>query len=175
MLSPPLFPFESQAVLGLVCVWCKCRVGGEHLISGIGGAGLSGRGSLVDWLAQRGRGKRSLSASTRRCRSQVKVRRPRLPCIPLHPIGDFAALFSLVEGVSTQSAFQGIGMRAFLLGVHSRATGIIVSGLSWRKDPQRDTLPCGTESLKDTPGPEKAARWLVLPLSRNGQQVKLRF
>lgn len=40
-LRPPLFAFESQAVLGLVCVLCKCRVGGERLISGIaeGGCG----------------------------------------------------------------------------------------------------------------------------------------
>lgn len=126
--------------------------------------GLSGRGSLADWLAQRGRGKRPLSASARRCRSQVKVRRPRLPCIPLHPVG-FAALFSLVEGVSTQSAFQGIGTRVFILGVHSRTAGIIVSGLSWRKDPQRDTLPCGTESLKDTPArKQRQGGWFWLCL-----------
>lgn len=39
MLSPPLFSFESQAVLGLVCMLSKCGVGGERLICGIAGGG----------------------------------------------------------------------------------------------------------------------------------------
>lgn len=139
--SPPLFPFESQAVLGLVCVLCKCWVGGEHLISGILGAGLSGRGGPVDWLAQSGRSERTLSACACRCRSQVKVRRPRLPWLPLHPVPDFVALFSRTEGVSTPSGFLGVGMRAFLLRVHSRA-----SGLQFLAGP-------GEEIRKETPCP----------------------
>lgn len=109
-LRPPLFAFESQTVLGLVCVLCKCRVGGKRLISGIaergvrGGGGCQGGAGL--WIGWHGGGRyeRPLSAWGGRCRSQVKVRKPRLPAGPAG-VQDLAALFSPAEDVSSGSAF----------------------------------------------------------------------
>lgn len=63
------------------------------------------------------------------------------PLAALHPVPDFVALFSRTEGVSTPSGFLGVGMRAFLLRVHSRA-----SGLQFLAGP-------GEEIRKETPCP----------------------
>lgn len=112
-LRPPLFPFESQAVLGLVCVLCKCRVGGERLISGIAGCVGGGcQGGAVLWIGWLGGGRseRPLSARGGRCRSQVKVRRPRLPARPCSP--------------SEPGCFVLPCWGPFLLRVSSRASGL---------------------------------------------------
>lgn len=60
VLSPPLFPFESQAVLGLVCILCKCRAGGEHLISGIAGGGAVRAGQPCGLASTEGAGQAAL-------------------------------------------------------------------------------------------------------------------
>lgn len=133
-LRPPLFPFESQAVLGLVCVLCKCRVGGERLISGIAGCVGGGcQGGAVLWIGWLGGGRceRPLSARGGRCRSQVKVRRPRLPARPCSPSGTLLLCSPLLRAVSAPSEFQGVG--------------IMVSCSSWGNDQQTDTLPCPAE------------------------------
>lgn len=58
VLSPPLFPFESQAVLGLVCD--LCRVGSEHLISGIAGGGAVKAGQPCGLASAEGAGRTAL-------------------------------------------------------------------------------------------------------------------
>lgn len=176
MLSPPLFQFESQAVLGLVCVVCKWPVGGEHLISGIlcvcvgavragqpcGLASTEGAGqaALISQCTQvqvPGQGKEATTPlySPAPCRFCCFVlpcwRRLYSECVPGHRD----------EGVYTRSAFQDCGDYSFWLVLEKRSA---------KRHP---TLRHG--KLEGHSSTKTATRWLVLALSGNGQQVKLRF
>lgn len=77
MLSPPLFPFESQAVLGLVL--CKCRVGGGHLISGIVGGGAVRAGQPCGLASAEGEGRAALICLFLQVQVPGQGKEPRAP------------------------------------------------------------------------------------------------
>lgn len=175
MLSPPLFPFESQAVLGLVCVLCKCRVGGEQLISGIVGGGTVRAGQPCGLASADGEGRAALICLFLQVQVPGLGKESRAP---------------LACTLSGTLLLCSLLLRAFLLRVRSRASewgrfySECIPGLRdysfWlvlekRSAKRHPTLPCGGESLKDIPaGKLQRGGWFRL-CSGNVQQVKLRF